>query len=74
MQNESLKDFNEALDEYGVSLDQFKSDDWKLAVVSHAQGNKNFVYLALFHSVTHNLNNTRHWNENLPCFITNSYS
>lgn len=69
MQNESLKDFNEALDEYGVSLDQFKSDDWKLAVVSHAQGNKN---LALFHSVTHNLNNTRHWNENLPCFITHS--
>lgn len=72
MQNESLKDFNEALDEYGVSLDQFKSHDWKLAVVSHAQGNKNFVYLALFHSVTHNLNNTRHWNENLPCFITHS--
>lgn len=26
MQNESLKDFDEALDEYGVSLDQFKSD------------------------------------------------
>ena len=23
MQNESLKEFNEALDEYGVSLDQF---------------------------------------------------
>lgn len=72
MQNESLKDFNEALDGYGVSLDQFKSDDWKLAVVSHAQGNKNFVYLALLPSVTHNWNNTRHWNENLPRFITRS--
>lgn len=72
MQNESLKDFNEALDEYGVSLDQFKADDWKLAVVSHAQGNKNIVYLALLHSATHNLNNTKHWNENLPCFITHS--
>ena len=38
MQNESLKEFNEALDEYGVSLDQFKSDEWKLAVISHGQG------------------------------------
>lgn len=72
MQNESQKDFNETLDEYGVSFDQFKSDDWKLAVVNHAQGKKNFVYLALFHHVTNNLNNTTHWNENLPCFIIHS--
>lgn len=42
MQNESLKEFNEAFDEHGVSLDQFKSDEWKLAVVRHAQGNKTF--------------------------------
>ena len=72
MQNESQKDFNKTLDEYGVSLDQFKSDDWKLAVVNHAQGKKNFVYLALFHHVTNNLNNSTHWNENLPCFIIHS--
>lgn len=66
MQNESLNEFNEALDEYGVSLNQFKSDEQKLAVVTHAQGNKNIVYLALFHSVTHSLNNTKHGKKIYP--------
>ena len=66
MQNESLKEFNEALDEYGVSLDQFKSDEWKLAVITHAQGSKNIVYLAVFHLVTHSLKNTKHGKKIYP--------
>lgn len=57
---------NEALDEYGVSLDQFKSDELKLIVVTRAQGNKNIVYLAVFHSVTHSLNSTKHGKKIYP--------
>ena len=39
MKAEPLKDFDEVLDRNNVSLDDFKSDDWKSIVVNHAHGN-----------------------------------
>lgn len=40
MKAESFKDFNDALDTYSVSLDDFKSDEWKDIVVNHAHGTR----------------------------------
>lgn len=39
MKAESLKDFDDALHKNNISLDDFKSDDWKSTVVNHAHGN-----------------------------------
>lgn len=47
MKAESLREFDDVLNTYNVSLDDFKSDDWKNTVLNHAhevealQGNGN---------------------------------
>ena len=47
MKAESLKDFDDVLDRNNVSLDDFKSDDWKSIVVNHAHGNLPWNHLEL---------------------------
>ena len=48
MLTESRKEFNEVLDTYEVPLAQFKADEWKRAVVSHAHGKEAFLSFVLF--------------------------
>lgn len=38
MQKDSEKDFIDILGMYNVPLEQFKADEWKNIVISHAQG------------------------------------
>lgn len=38
MKAESLREFDNVLNTYNVSLDDFKSDDWKNTVLNHAHG------------------------------------
>ena len=38
MQKDSEKDFIDILGMYNVPLEQFKADEWKNKVISHAQG------------------------------------
>lgn len=38
MKAESLREFDDVLNTHSVSLDDFKSDDWKNTVLNHAHG------------------------------------
>ena len=51
MQKDSEKDFIDILGMYNVPLEQFKADEWKNIVISHAQGTV-VLFLVLVNTCT----------------------